>query len=81
MKSANCISDTGRKPRTAAPAEAPMMSDSEIGVSMTRAGPKRSRRPRGDAEGAAELGHVLAQEKTVGSRSISSNSVSLIASR
>src|SRR6185312_7894631 len=38
-KSANMISATGRRPASAAPAAAPTMADSEIGVSMTRPSP------------------------------------------
>jgi hypothetical protein len=41
-KSANMISTTGRSPRTAAPNAAPVNASSEIGVSMTRFGPKRA---------------------------------------
>ncbi len=37
----NCISHTGRSPMCAAPAAAPTMAASEIGVSITRDSPKR----------------------------------------
>src|ERR1035438_8833409 len=43
MKSANCISATGRSPISPAPMEAPTMAASEMGVSITRRAPKRSR--------------------------------------
>jgi hypothetical protein len=36
MKSMNCISTTGRIPMCAAPAAAPTIAISEIGVSITR---------------------------------------------
>ncbi len=45
MKSMNCISATGRMPMYAAPIAAPTIADSEIGVSITRFGPKRSSNP------------------------------------
>src|ERR1051325_8559018 len=45
MKSMNCISAMGRIPISAAPDAAPMMAISEIGVSTTRSGPKRSMIP------------------------------------
>ena len=41
----NCISAIGRMPMSAAPMAAPTMADSLIGVSMTRSGPKASRKP------------------------------------
>ena len=39
MKSANMISATGRRPASAAPAAAPTIADSEMGVSSTRPSP------------------------------------------
>jgi hypothetical protein len=45
MKSMNCISTTGRRPIMPAPIAAPTIADSLIGVSITRSGPKRSRKP------------------------------------
>src|SRR5579875_3306445 len=45
MKSANCISTTGRSPITAAPTPAPTIRDSAIGVSITRSGPNSSSKP------------------------------------
>src|SRR5437763_8983511 len=42
MKSANCISQTGRRPTTAAPIAQPMIADSASGVSITRSGPNSS---------------------------------------
>ena len=45
MKSPNMISNTGRRPVAAAPNAAPASASSEIGVSITRSGPKRSSSP------------------------------------
>ncbi len=45
MKSANWISGTGRSPLTAAPIEAPTISDSVSGVSITRSGPNSANSP------------------------------------
>ena len=45
MKSANCISQIGRIPTTAAPTAVPTMPDSASGVSMTRSGPNSSMKP------------------------------------
>ena len=45
MKSPNCISATGRKPRSDAPTLTPMMHDSEIGMSRQRYSPNSSCRP------------------------------------
>src|SRR5579884_1683934 len=44
-KSTNISSTIGRSPSAAAPYAAPMKAVSEIGVSMTRSGPKRSSKP------------------------------------
>ena len=52
MKSTNISSATGRRPEAAAPAAAPMIADSEIGVSSTRSGNLRVE-ALGDAEHAA----------------------------
>src|SRR5207247_9141558 len=46
MKSMNMSSATGRRPVSAAPTAAPSKPISLIGVSRTRSGPKRFRRPR-----------------------------------
>ena len=45
MKSANCISQIGRRPSTAAPTAVPMIADSASGVSITRSGPNSARKP------------------------------------
>ena len=46
IKSENWISATVRIPTKEAPAAAPIMAASEIGVSMTRSGPNSSYKPR-----------------------------------
>ena len=45
MKSANCISATGRRPMSAAPVAPPTIAVSESGVSSTRHGPNSSWKP------------------------------------
>src|SRR5919106_4913508 len=45
MKSMNCISATGLRPMCAAPAAAPTIAASEIGVSITRCAPNCPRKP------------------------------------
>ena len=45
MKSMNCISATGRIPMWAAPAAAPTIAASEIGVSITRSSPNCFAKP------------------------------------
>src|SRR3954447_6168539 len=45
MKSANCISHTGRMPSMAAPTAVPMIADSASGVSHTRSPPNSSMKP------------------------------------
>ena len=45
MKSANCISATGRIPISAAPVQLPMIAVSESGASITRHGPNSSWKP------------------------------------
>ena len=45
MKSANCMSPTGRIPVSAAPTQAPVMPASEMGVSITRSAPNSSSIP------------------------------------
>jgi hypothetical protein len=44
-KSANCISQTGRSPTTAAPTAVPTIPDSARGVSITRCAPNSSMKP------------------------------------
>ena len=63
MKSANCSSTTGRSPIQAAPIAAPTKPSSAIGVSITRSVAELLEQPRRDAEGAAEVADVLAEEE------------------
>jgi hypothetical protein len=46
MKSANCISATGRMPTIAAPVQLATIAVSDSGESMTRQGPNSSWKPR-----------------------------------
>ena len=61
MKSANCISQTGRSPSTAAPTAAPMIAFSASGVSRHAIGAELLDEPIGDLERAAERADVLAE--------------------
>ncbi len=45
MKSANCISATGRRPIIAAPVQPPTIAVSASGASITRHGPNSSWKP------------------------------------
>src|SRR5688500_11678660 len=81
MKSMNCISTTGRMPMWAAPAAAPTIPASLIGVSMTRASPKRSASPSVTLNAPPYAPMSSPMQKTFGSRSISSESPCRIASR
>src|SRR6266508_268043 len=92
-KSTNISSATGRSPVAAAPTAAPMYPDSEIGVSSTRSRPKRCTRPLvtpstpPQASSCSNPGTVAPPgtsspiSTTSGSRSISTASASLTASR
>ncbi len=79
MKSANCISATGRMPMIAAPVQPPTIAVSESGASITRHGPNSSWKPSvtlkapavdpdvlADHEDALVALHLLAE--TVGDR-------------
>ncbi len=81
MKSMNCISAMGRIPINAAPEAAPMMAISEIGVSITRSGPKRSMRPALVLKAPPYAPTSSPMRKTRSSRSISSRMAWLMASR
>src|SRR5436309_3461946 len=88
MKSTNISSATGRSPEAAAPAAAPMYADSLIGVSRTRSG-KRGYRPlvtpstppHASSSPGASMPPATSSPitTTVGSRSISRASASLMA--
>ena len=88
MKSTNMSSATGRRPDEAAPAAAPMIADSLIGVSSTRSGNfgyrpfvTPSTPPHASSSPGAPEPPTTSSPKTttVGSRSISWASASLIA--
>src|SRR5689334_18143633 len=81
MKSMNCISTTGRIPMCAAPAAAPTIAISEIGVSTTRASPNFASSPSVTLNAPPYAPMSSPRQKTFGSRSISSNNASRIASR
>ena len=81
MKSMNCISTTGRIPMCAAPAAAPTMPISEIGESITRSSPNFASSPSVTLNAPPNAPMSSPSMKTFGSRSISSNSASRIASR
>src|SRR5579875_472795 len=77
MKGAISISQIGRIPAIAAPTAAPTKPASEMGVSRTRSGPKRSSNPR--VEPKALSATSSPRIKVLGSRSISSLSAARIA--
>src|SRR5882672_6689155 len=81
MKSMNCISHTGRMPMCAAPAAAPMIAASEIGVSITRCSPYFAIRPSVTLNAPPYAPMSSPRQNTFLSRSISSNNASRIASR
>ena len=81
MKSANCISATGRIPMCAAPAAAPTIAISEIGVSITRISPKRACNPSVTLNAPPNAPMSSPRQMTFASRSISSTSASRMASR
>src|SRR5262249_30331522 len=63
MKSANCISATGRMPMIAAPVQAPTIAVSASGASMTRQAPNSSWNPSVTLKGPAVDAHVLADDE------------------
>src|SRR5882757_2050280 len=81
MKSANCISATGRYPRSEAPMLTPIIADSEIGVSTTRISPNSSNNPWVTPKAPPYGPTSSPRTNTFGSRRISSVSASRIASR
>ncbi len=70
-KSANMISAIGRSPVIAAPMAAPRIACSEIGVSRTRSGPKRSSSPTVALNTPPAPATSSPRNTTFGSRSIS----------
>ena len=81
MKSANCISQTGRIPSTAAPTAVPMIAFSASGVSSTRSAPNSSMKPSVTLNAPPKAPMSSPRQITVSSRRISSRSPSEIASR
>ena len=79
MKSANCISATGRRPMSAAPVAPPTIAVSESGVSMTRHGPNSSWNPSETLNAPPYTPTSWPRMKTRGSRRISSRRASEIA--
>ena len=80
-KSANWSSTTGRSPIHAAPIAAPTKPSSEIGVSITRSSPNSLEQALRDAERAAEVPDVLAEQEDALVLAQASRSAALIASR
>ena len=81
MKSANWNSTTGRSPMSAAPQASPVKPDSAIGLSMTRRGPNRSRKPLVTLNAPPNWPTSSPIRNTSGSASISLASPAAIASR
>src|SRR5437879_10373142 len=79
MKSPNMMSTTGRIPAMAAPTASPVMPASEMGESMTRAGPNSSTRPDSTLNGVPASATSSPMMNTVGSRRSSSASASFTA--
>src|SRR4051794_26290783 len=78
-KSPNMMSTTGRMPVIAAPSPRPTMPASEIGESITRAGPNSSTRPASTLNGWPASAMSSPMRKTVGSRRSSTARASLTA--
>src|SRR4051812_32817323 len=81
MKSANCISATGRMPSTAAPTAVPTIADSASGVSHTRSGPNSSMKPSVTLNAPPKAPMSSPRQNTVSSWRISSRRPSEIAWR
>ena len=77
----NCISAMGRSPMCAAPAAAPTIAASLIGVSITRDAPNRSTKPSVTLNAPPYAPTSSPSRNTRSSRSISSNMPSRRASR
>src|SRR5215208_5791811 len=80
MKSAKCMSTTGRAPQRAAPTAAPTIDVSEIGVSRTRPTPNSSGRPLNWPKTPPWRAMSSPMTKTSGSRRISSRIAARVAS-
>ena len=81
MKSANCISHTGRIPTTAAPIAVPTIPDSASGVSITRPAPNSSMNPSVTLKAPPNVPMSSPMQNTDSSARISSRSPSEIAWR
>src|SRR3954463_11763386 len=81
MKSANCISATGRIPSIAAPTAVPTIADSASGVSHTRSGPNSSKKPSVTLNAPPKAPMSSPRQNTVSSLRISSRRPSEIAWR
>src|SRR6266851_1041126 len=79
MKSPNIMSTTGRMPVIAAPTPSPVMPASEIGESITRAGPNSSTSPESTLNGVPASATSSPMMYTLGSRRISSAKASRMA--
>ena len=79
MKSANCISATGRSPISAAPVAPPTIAVSESGVSITRHAPNSSWKPAVTLNAPPYTPTSSPRTKTRLSRRISCRSPSVIA--
>src|SRR3954469_21142192 len=80
MKSAKCMSTTGRAPQSAAPTAAPTIEVSEIGVSSTRWAPNSSGRPLNCPKTPPWSAMSSPMAKTSESRRISSRIAAMVAS-
>ena len=81
MKSANCISQIGRSPTTAAPTAVPMIPASASGVSITRSAPNSSMKPSVTLKAPPKTPMSSPMTKTRSSLRISSRIASEIACR
>src|SRR3954471_9901251 len=81
MKSANCISATGRMPSIAVPTAAPTIADSASGVSQTRSAPNSSMKPSVTLNAPPKAPMSSPRQNTVSSWRISSRRPSEIACR
>src|SRR4051812_13045144 len=81
MKSANCISATGRMPSIAAPTAVPTIADSASGVSHTRSAPNSSTKPSVTLNAPPKAPMSSPRQNTVSSWRISSRRPSEIACR
>src|SRR5258708_18967956 len=79
IKSPNMLAMTGRLPVIAPPTPSPVIPASEMGLSITRAGPNSSTRPESTLKGVPASATSSPMMNTLGSRRISSAKASRIA--